>query len=48
MQRRNVLLSMTLAAAAAMPAFGQAVVGRAVAQKAASIPDFSGIWGGTR
>jgi hypothetical protein len=48
-QRRNFLLVVTLAAAAAAPAFGQAVaptVGAANSGKAgaASIPDFSGIW----
>jgi hypothetical protein len=49
-QRRDFLLSLTLAAAAAMPAWAQAVapgVGLAGggAQSTASIPDFSGIWG---
>jgi hypothetical protein len=48
-QRRNFLLVVTLAAAAAAPAFGQAVaptVGAANSGKAgaASTPDFSGIW----
>lgn len=49
LQRRDFLLVVTLAAAAAMPAFGQAVaptVGPAYGGKesAASTPDFSGIW----
>ena len=49
-QRRDFLLLVTLAAAAATPAFGQAAapaVGPtgSGAQSAASIPDFSGIWG---
>jgi hypothetical protein len=49
LQRRNFLLVVTLAAATASPAFGQAVaptVGPANSgkQSAASIPDFSGIW----
>src|SRR6202171_6380258 len=49
LQRRNFLLVVTLAAAAASPAFGQAVaptVGPANSgkQNVASIPDFSGIW----
>jgi hypothetical protein len=44
---RTFCLSVALAAAAAMPAFGQTVVpavGAASAQGAASTPDFSGIW----
>jgi len=46
---RNFLLVVTLAAAAATPAFGQAVVPTAgpVAKgdtSAASVPDFSGLW----
>jgi hypothetical protein len=49
LQRRDFLLIMTLAAAAATPAFGQAVaptLGPANSEEsAASIPDFSGIWG---
>jgi hypothetical protein len=49
-QRQNFLLLVTLAAAATTPALGQAVtpaVGPAggATQSAASIPDFSGIWG---
>jgi hypothetical protein len=48
LQRRGLLLVVTLAAAAATPAFGQAVptVGSADSggESAASIPDFSGIW----
>jgi hypothetical protein len=49
LQRRNFLLVVTVAAAAATPAFGQAAaptVGPANSgkQSAASIPDFSGIW----
>ena len=49
LQRRDLLLVVTLAAAAATPVFGQAVaptVGSADSggQSAASIPDFSGIW----
>src|ERR1700687_683560 len=48
--RWDFLLSVTLAAAAAAPALGQDVtpaVGPAIdgTQDAASIPDFSGIWG---
>jgi hypothetical protein len=49
-QRRDFLLLMTLAAAAATPALGQTPVpavgpaGNGM-QSAASIPDFSGIWG---
>jgi hypothetical protein len=48
--RWDFLLSVTLAAAAAAPALGQDVtpaVGPAIGgtQDAASIPDFSGIWG---
>ena len=47
--RRDFLLVVTLAAAAATPAYGQAVaptVGPANSGKesTASIPDFSGIW----
>ena len=47
--RRDILLLVTLAAAAATPALGQALapaVGAASSgtQGAASIPDFSGIW----
>ena len=49
LQRRGLLLVVTLAAAAATPAFGQAVVptvgsADSVGESAASIPDFSGIW----
>src|SRR6516162_1104019 len=49
LQRRDLLLVVTLAAAAATPVFGQAVaptVGSADSggQSAAYIPDFSGIW----
>src|ERR1700730_2873564 len=49
LQRRDLLLVVTLGAAAASPAFGQAVaptVGPAKSgnESAASIPDFSGIW----
>ena len=49
LQRRDFLLLVTLAAAAATPPLGQAAapaVGPAgsEAQSAASIPDFSGIW----
>ncbi len=49
LQWRNFLLVVTLAAAAATPAFGQAVVPTAgPAAKgeasAASVPDFSGLW----
>src|SRR5438034_937502 len=49
LQWRNFLLVVTLAAAAAIPAFGQAVVPAAgPAAKgeasAASVPDFSGLW----
>jgi hypothetical protein len=49
-RHRNFLLSVTLAAAAAAPAWGQntsPAVGLASSgkQSAASIPDFSGIWG---
>jgi hypothetical protein len=46
LERRTFFLSVTLAAAAAMPGSGQ-TVGPATsgAQGAASIPDFSGIWG---
>ena len=50
LQRRDFLLVVTLAGAAATPALGQtaAPAGRppdSGAQSAASIPDFSGIWG---
>jgi hypothetical protein len=47
LQWRTCCLSVALAAAAAMPAFGQTVVpavGATGAQGAAAIPDFSGIW----
>jgi hypothetical protein len=47
LQWRTFCLSVALAAAATMPAFGQTVVpvvGAAGAQGAASIPDLSGIW----
>src|SRR5260370_2980966 len=49
MQRRDILLLVTSAGAAATPALGQALapaVGAASSgtQGAASIPDFSGIW----
>src|SRR5215475_9408241 len=49
LQRRDFLLVVTLAAAAATPAFGQAVaptIGPANGSKdsARSVPDFSGIW----
>src|SRR5438270_13310316 len=49
LQWRNFLLIVTLAAAAATPAFGQAVVPTAgpaakVEASAASVPDFSGLW----
>jgi hypothetical protein len=49
LRRRDFLLVVTLAAAAAMPAFGQAVaptVGKANSgsESAASVPDFSGTW----
>jgi hypothetical protein len=47
LQWRTCCLSVALAAAATMPAFGQTVVpavGAAGAQGAASIPDLSGIW----
>jgi hypothetical protein len=46
-QRRDFLLLVTLATAAATPALGQAApaVSNSGAQSAASIPDFSGIWG---
>jgi hypothetical protein len=45
-QRRDFLLLVTLATAAATPALGQAApaVSNSGAQSAASIPDFSGIW----
>ncbi len=49
LQRRDFLLMITLAVAAATPAFGQAVSPSVVAadsgkESAASIPDFSGMW----
>jgi hypothetical protein len=46
-QRRDFLLLVTLATAAATPALGQAApaVSNSGAQSAASVPDFSGIWG---
>jgi hypothetical protein len=49
LQRRDFLFAVTLAAAAATPAFGQAVApapGQASSgmQSAAGIPDFSGLW----
>jgi hypothetical protein len=49
LQRRDLLLLMTLAATAATPAWGQTAAPAAgpahsTAQGAASIPDFSGIW----
>src|SRR6516164_9953622 len=48
LQRRYFLLAVTLAAAAAMPGFGQVTptVGAANSgkQRATSIPDFSGAW----
>ena len=49
LQRRDLLLVVTLAAAAATPALGQAVVptvgsANSGGESAASIPDFSGIW----
>src|SRR5580704_14173302 len=49
-QRRDFLLSVTLAAAAATPVLGQAVVPTVApadsgTHGAASIPNFSGIWG---
>src|ERR1700675_2389351 len=45
-QRRDFILLVTLATAAATPALGQAApaVSNSGAQSAASIPDFSGIW----
>jgi hypothetical protein len=43
-QRRDFLLLVTLAAVAAMPALGQTPASSGT-QGAASIPDFSGIWG---
>jgi hypothetical protein len=44
-KRRDYLLLMILAAAAAMPAWGQAVApGAGPADGGASIPDFSGVW----
>jgi hypothetical protein len=47
LQRRDFLLVVTLAGAAAMPAWGQTVARPAGgdAQISASIPDFSGLWG---
>src|SRR5580658_4937619 len=48
LQRRGFLLVVTVAAAAATPAFGQAAPMAAPANSSkegpASIPDFSGIW----
>ena len=49
LQRRDVLLVVTLAAAAATPAFGQAVAptvapANSGKESAASVPDFSGMW----
>ncbi len=49
LQRRDFLLVVTLAAAAATPAFGQAVAptvapANSGKESAASIPDFSGMW----
>ena len=49
LQRRDLLLLMTLAATAAAPAWGQTAAppagpAHSAAQVAASIPDFSGIW----
>src|SRR5258708_24210601 len=48
LQRRDLLLLVTLAAAVTTPAWGQTAApsapARSVAQSAASIPDFSGIW----
>src|SRR5258706_8250461 len=46
MQRRDFLLSVTLAALALTPALGQAAAppARSAAPSAASMPDFSGIW----
>jgi hypothetical protein len=47
MQRRRLLLCLTLAAAAVVPAFAQTVAGEPLEQRtqsATSIPDFSGIW----
>src|SRR6202521_6377103 len=49
LQRRDFLLVVTLAAAAATPAFGQAVAPTVAPSNsgkvsAASTPDFSGIW----
>jgi hypothetical protein len=45
--RRGLLLWMTMAAAAATPAFGHSVAsaGASSKERAASIPDFSGMWG---
>jgi hypothetical protein len=44
-RRRDFLVLVTLAAAAATPASGQAVPSAgSTAQGAAAIPDFSGIW----
>jgi hypothetical protein len=47
LQRRDFLLVVTLAGAAAMPAWGQTVARPAGgdAQISASVPDFSGLWG---
>jgi hypothetical protein len=42
--RRNILVLVTLAAAAATPALGQTAAPATGPQGAASIPDFSGIW----
>jgi hypothetical protein len=46
LQRRDFLLVVTLAAAVATPAFGQAVApaNSGKEKSAASIPDFSGMW----
>jgi hypothetical protein len=49
LQRRNFLLVVALAAAAATPAFGQAVAptvapANSGKESAASVPDFSGMW----
>jgi hypothetical protein len=43
-QRRDCILAMVVAAATAMPAFGQTPAPAGGAQGAAAIPDFSGIW----
>jgi hypothetical protein len=47
LERRDFLLMLTLAGAAATPAWGQTVARPAGgdAQISASIPDFSGLWG---